>query len=85
MLGSVHAFSRVVHAANIYRPRFQVRTRPSYCTSYATFPCSQRRKGVGTPRTPAGFSNLQLNKHGNDSFFWRAVETDFLIAVHRAN
>jgi len=28
--GSVHAFSQAAHAANTYRPRFQVRTRPSY-------------------------------------------------------
>jgi len=29
VLGSVHAFSQAVHAANTYRPRFQVRARPS--------------------------------------------------------
>jgi len=29
VLGSVHAFSQAVHAANTYRPRFQVKTRPS--------------------------------------------------------
>jgi len=28
VLGSVHASSQAVHAANTYRPRFQVRTRP---------------------------------------------------------
>jgi len=31
VLGSVRAFSEALHAANPYRPRFQVRTRPSYC------------------------------------------------------
>ena len=30
VLGSVHALSLAVHAANPYRPRFQVRSRPSY-------------------------------------------------------
>jgi len=30
VLGSVRAFSQALHAANTYRPRFQVRTRPSY-------------------------------------------------------
>jgi len=29
VLGSLHAFSQAVHAANTYRPRFQVSTRPS--------------------------------------------------------
>jgi len=30
VFGSVHAFYQAVHAAITYRPRFQVRTRPSY-------------------------------------------------------
>ena len=30
VLGSVHACFQAVHAANTYRPRFQVRIRPSY-------------------------------------------------------
>jgi len=30
VLGSVHAFSQDVYAANAYRPRLQVRARPSY-------------------------------------------------------
>jgi len=30
VLGSVHAIFQAAHAANTYRPRFQVRTRPSY-------------------------------------------------------
>jgi len=29
VLGSVHASSQAVHAAKTYRPRFQVRARPS--------------------------------------------------------
>ena len=33
MLGSVHAFSQAVHAANTYRPWFQVRARPPYLTT----------------------------------------------------
>jgi len=35
VLGSVHAVSQAVHATNTYRPRFQVRTRPSYIWIYA--------------------------------------------------
>jgi len=34
VLGSVHAFSQAVYAANTYRPRFQVGTRPSYHLCY---------------------------------------------------
>ena len=34
MLGSVHAFFQAVHAANAYRPRFQVRAQPSYSVSW---------------------------------------------------
>jgi len=30
VLGSVHAFSQAVHATDSYRPRLQVRARPSY-------------------------------------------------------
>jgi len=30
VLGGVQASSQAVHAANTYRPRFQVRARPSY-------------------------------------------------------
>jgi len=29
VFGSVHTLSQAVHAANTYRPRFQVRARPS--------------------------------------------------------
>jgi len=29
VVGNVHAFSQAVHDANTYRPRFQVRARPS--------------------------------------------------------
>jgi len=55
VLGRVHASSQVVHAANTYRPRFQVRARPSY-SAY----CHRRRtRGPSTRRTtptliPAG-------------------------------
>jgi len=35
VLGSVRAFSQALHAANTYRPRFQVWTRPSYFEAVA--------------------------------------------------
>jgi len=38
VLSSVHAFSRAVHDANTYRPRFHVRTRPYYLEGDPSFP-----------------------------------------------
>jgi len=42
VLGSVHAFSQAVHAANTYRPRFQVEARTSYLV-----PVALSARGVG--------------------------------------
>jgi len=69
VLGSVHAVSQTAHAPNTYRPRFQVRPRPSYLL--------RRRPGVNSTGSPAqrythryihhNHRSTHRNEHGNDS------------------
>ena len=62
MLGSGHAFSQAVHAANTYRPRFQVRPNlPS-----APDRRDERATGVEPPRyrRGAGVSVTRLRGQG---------------------